>query len=356
MNKVVPILIVATLAASVACMHLVRELRQERARSETLQSQLEEQQKEILALRAQDAPQFQTQLHEKPKTASPSKPASTLPAPASAAKLAEAADSRAMFLQARENMQSERQRLQDPEYRSAMQAQMRASLGTSYPGLASELGITREEAGHLLDLLASQQVADMEDSTFYGSEQPDPAAVEEIQRQIQQRHRQHQMEIEVQLGPATYAKWQTYQETLGQRHRVAGLQSTLALAGAPMNAEQSKAVLDALIEDQRRQQNAFASTTGTQAGIFVDPAMQSADMDRWLAEQERWQERLLTSLESVLTSEQLEHLKQNFANEREMQRASSQLARARGAKEEVIFTEAAPAFGFASSESDAQAP
>src|SRR5690606_2585548 len=103
----------------------------------------------------------------------------------------------------------------------------------------------------------------------------------------------------------------------------------LALAGAPLNAEQSKAVLNALVEEQQRQMdgqiNGNANMGSVQLGFRPFP---TADGTDWLQKQERSHERVLSALQSSLTSQQLDQLEQIFAREREMQRASMELMRA----------------------------
>ena len=54
-------------------------------------------------------------------------------------------------------MNLQRELLKDPEYRKAMQAQLRVNQTQNYPDLAEELGLTAEEANKLFDLLTEAE-------------------------------------------------------------------------------------------------------------------------------------------------------------------------------------------------------
>jgi hypothetical protein len=346
MNKAVPILIVTTVAASLACMHLVRALRAERTRNEALQSRVTQlEQATAERERSANAPApltpfsgLQTSpglapVHEQPEQ--DDKPAVNA---ASRSAMAPPEIQERM----REHMKRQRELMQDPKYLEAMRKQQRAHMPSIYPGLTEALGLSADETNRFLDLLSKQMV---EQSTLYVDD--DPTEMRRAQEAAMERRRQQEAELESQFGPEVNQKWQEYQQTVGQRHRVAQMQSSLALAGAPLNAEQSKTVLDALVTEQRRQMDEASSKSSNQSGWAPFPgAGMNGDPTEWVKNQERSHERILDAVSPSLSSQQLAHLEDMYAREREAMRASMELQRAQGLGNEqgVIATSAPNAF------------
>lgn len=344
MNKAILILAAATAISSIACMHLVRELREERALAESLQSRVAELERARVQLASRPSP-FSAVPSEpptapaEPPTAEPPSPAPTQTQPR--AKLA-AAGPFDRTERLREHLKRQREMLQDPEYREAMRAQQRLGLLSTYPNLGSELELTQVEVDRLLDLLAEQRMRDMEtQDNFLLAQNATESSIREAQRIAEQRQQQQQIEVEALLGPTKYQHWQEYQATLGQRHRTASIQSSLAMAGTPLNAQQSETLLSALVEEQRRQQATALASGGASAMAMAGSG--SAAEEEWLKSRERSQERLIASLQSTLSAEQISHLRALFEREIEMHRAHVKLRQAQGGDQSsnIFFSGAA---------------
>ncbi len=336
MNKLVIVLVLTTAAASFACMHLVNELREERAHSDALQTRITELERSA-AERTQAASVAVAQ-QTSPFSPFTGSVAEGEPAPSTTASIPTASESRSsveppdLRAQMKERFARQRELMKDPKYLEAMRKQQRTHMEARYPGLEEALGLSAAEYSRFLDVLSQQQVEEMAKASETMIWDPsDPDAMKKAQDAIAQRQQRYQQEIDAQFGPGVREKWTEYQQTVGQRYRVAAMQSQLALAGAPLNAEQSKAVLNALVEEQQRQMdgqiNGNANTGSVQLGFRPFP---TADGTDWLQKQERSHERVLSALQSSLTSQQLDQLEQIFAREREMQRASMELMRAQG--------------------------
>lgn len=357
MNKLVLILILATAGAAIGCMHLARELREERQHSATLQARIAE-------LEKKDAERERTATNT--PRATPFGPWGVVPhdpepaatqnksSPAPNAAAARPAIAERLPQDFRESMRKrferERELLQDPEYRNTALQQQRLNLLAAYPNLAEDLGMTSEEADRLLDLLAEHQLQNMEHQDARMFTIPGAVSEQEMreaQRLAEQRFQQQQTELQNHLG-ANYQKWQEYQQTLGQRYRVASVQSALALQGTPLDSAQSRALLNALVAEERRR------SSDTAALAYQPPATTPEaivkQQEEYLAIQERSHERVIQALAADLTSEQLSHLKDLFSREIEMQRTHLKMQRAHGANENRIFigsgfTYALPAIG-----------
>jgi hypothetical protein len=221
--------------------------------------------------------------------------------------------------------------LKNPEYREAMRASTHLGMQQNYPGFAAALDLNDEEANRFIDLLTEQQLRnrEYEESLFLAQTENDEGRMREAHERMQERMRQQQAEIEMQLGPANYQKWQEYQQTVGQRHRLASMQSQLALAGTPLNAEQSGALLAALVQEQRKQQQA-QSAAGTARPVGWQPVGVVPGQEEWIEAQAQSNERLLAAIKSNLSSQQTSQLEQMLARELDLQRTQLQLLQAEG--------------------------
>lgn len=339
MNKAIPILLLTTAAPAIACLHLVRELREERAQSEALQAKVAELEKS-----AAEAQVFRVVRRTSPFSApveippgisravpsTSSTKQSDEPKSTNVPNAALASDARD---QMREHFERQRALLRNPEYREAVRASTRLGMSQNYPGFAAELGLSEDEANRFIDLLTDQQLQSMEhDQSLYLAEAgDDETRMREAQEHMQERMRQQQAEIEMHLGPTNYQKWQDYQQTLGQRHRLASVQSQLALAGAPLDAEQSDALLAALVQEQRKQQQAqAAANTGQPAGSFWHSYGPVPGQEEWITAQEQSNERLLAAIRSSLSSQQASKLEQMLNRELDLHRTQLKLLQAEG--------------------------
>ncbi len=339
MNKAIPILLLTTAAPAIACLHLVRELREERAQSEALQAKVAELEKSAAETQVfrivRRASPFSAPVEMPLGTSrgAPSKsPAkqSDKPTGTSTPNAALAADDPQD--QMREHFERQRALLKNPEYREAVRASSRLSMSQNYPGFAAELGLSEDEANRFMDLLTDQQLQSMEhdESLFLARTGDDEARMREAHERMQERMRQQQAEIEMHLGPTKYQKWQDYQQTLGQRHRLASMQSQLALAGAPLNAEQSGALLAVLVQEQRKQQQAQAGANAGQPVGSWQPYGPVPGQEEWITAQEQSNERLLAAIKSNLSSQQASKLEQMLDRELDLHRTQLKLLQAEG--------------------------
>lgn len=365
MNKALFVLVLTTAGASLACMHLVRELRDERARVATLEAritQLEQaaqsREETVIATLPVNPFSSHAQHNQSQISAEVSQATAHTDALAGAAPGAmtpteherSSHEQRAHQLQARMREQMDRQRelMQDPQYRDAMRRQQRARMVSTYPGLREALGLSPEQADRFLDLLADHQVSEMQHMDFMHAHK-DANELQRTQAAMQERYQRHQEELETQFGPGIQQRWREYQETLGQRHRVAALQSELAMAGVPLDRDQSQALLNALVDEHRRQTQELTAGTLVANAMMPVGSASHADPSKWVEAQERAHERLLSSLQSTLSTQQLGRLEEMFAREREVRRASMELMRAQGLETPAMMINhfgAVPTAGF----------
>lgn len=151
---------------------------------------------------------------------------------------------------------TEQELLQDPDYRQARLMSLRTTIRQTYPGLAEELGLGKEEADQLFGLLAQNQM-DLSAQTrnrLTGDQQVDQAALAQSNQARQALQRDLEDSLQNMLGAARYRQWQDYQQTRSQWRAASDYASTLAQAGVPMDSAQNKALVQVLIAEQRNPQ------------------------------------------------------------------------------------------------------
>ncbi len=215
--------------------------------------------------------------------------------------------------------------LKDPEYRKAALAQARLSLPQRYPGLAEELGLTKEEADRLFDLLAENQLEQtgvMMALPVGANGAPDIAAMEDLNRSRQELLRQHEQELQTELGSSRYAQWQEYQQTLGPRQQVVQLGRTLDGAGVPLSSEQSRPLIAAYAAEQKRQAEDLRRLLGSGP---ISPADQQRFQEERLQVQAESNRRLVEAARSHLNARQVEALQASLDQQLAMNRASNRM-------------------------------
>jgi hypothetical protein len=245
MKKLAAALAVVALGLGVGALYLWQQLNDERGHSADLQAQInamDAAQKSSAA--ALTAPPAGTPPGNQPVAATAANAAPT-PASAPAKSAAPARTGSALATGAKELMST-------PEGREMMRGQLRLMLPARYPDIAQELNLSPDQVDKLFDLLAKQQVELSADSIdLLGGGNADPAAVQQMQRKLQEKQQANEVEIQQLLGDK-YPQWQDYQGTLAARQQVSSLQSVLNAGGNGLSQAQSKSLTAALAAEQKR--------------------------------------------------------------------------------------------------------
>lgn len=326
-------------------LHLVRELRSERARADQLQSRVEQLERTasevIAASQPSGAPK---QIAPNPFTAASSPP----PVAKVAAKPAELKKQPPIERASEElerhtwqrGLERQRELLRNPEYRAAMQLQHKVMLGHNYPGLAAELGLSSEEADRFLDLLADHQLRSMERSVFMEMSSGDRGDMEQMERNYREWQQIAQREIADFLGPEKTQAWHEYQSSLGVRHQVAQLRSTFAARGAPLQEHQVKPLQRALAETEQHASQMMSQLLGsTSASTGTSAELQLLEEEQ-LQRMREHNQRVRESIAGLLTSEQLQILEEQQESTLKLQEAQIRMMRAQSEAERTSGTDA----------------
>lgn len=236
----------------------------------------------------------------------------------------------------RESIERQRALLRDPEYREALMAQQKAMLPHMYPDLAQELGLTPEESDALMTVLADHQIRSMENSRFAFDGPPTPEQMNELQRKAQEERERHDREIRRVLGEEKWRAWQEYQSTMGVRHQVRELKTTLEMNGVPLMDYQVKPLQRALADMQQQQMQELSrggriAAMASSGDALANPLTQIELMEAQIQRQREHNARTRDALASILTPEQLQHFEAQQDAQLKIQEAHLRLMRAQGA-------------------------
>lgn len=226
--------------------------------------------------------------------------------------------------------------LNDPEYRAAMRSQQRMMLTNRYADLGEALGLQPAEVNGLIELLVDQQVARMnERPPFQPNIAPDPAAMGEWSRRMQQLQLDQDRQVADLLGEAKLQEFKDYQRTEGARVQVNQLRQLLAGSGEPLTAEQSQPLVKALAAEQDRSQQDMQTVFHSAGNGRLSTEEQARRVETNLEQTLQAHRRLHDAASQYLTSTQLDQLDRLLKQRSDMQRINLRMLRARAEAEAV---------------------
>jgi len=132
-----------------------------------------------------------------------------------------------------------------PAFEKMMRSQMRTSLRRQYADVGEELGLGKEKAAKLIELLADQQ-----SSMMAAVNEADPS--KGVTFDYEQRQREQEMEISNLIGADKAEELKAYQFTLPARMESEMLARQLEENGVPLSAAQKKDLTKVVIAERDR--------------------------------------------------------------------------------------------------------
>ncbi|MFL6619618.1 MAG: hypothetical protein ACJ8MH_13510, partial [Povalibacter sp.] len=335
MHKGLVILTLTTAACGASSAYLYQQLGAERERSQGLEHQLKavHEKVAIFSAVARPAPVFaSTGATASQQAPTPARKENESRAVYSARLISRSAPEPDDDLAMRQRFVREQQALmQDPEYRTALRQQQRIQMMRQYPYLAEDLGLSKEDADRLMDVLADQQLDAMQDANAVDPEtlQSDPAAMAQYQRKMEERQRAQQAALTQVLGSDGMQRWQEYQNTMAARFRTQQLRQALDAAGVPLEPDQERALRHALATHVKKMEDdaqTFASKMSTRGAMTAEDRLKMEEEQ--LERTESYYERARQSVAGILTSEQMDQYKSIHDQELMMRRAQLRVRRA----------------------------
>lgn len=338
MNKsiVIPGILCAGFAS--ASGYLWQEMRAQRERADELQDQVAE-------LRSLQKAQPAT-------TYAPSADEPEITATAAQVTQAPATSSRAASMQAApavnaiprnhffSGFEQQQRLLQDPEFRKLMLAQQRTSVAMTHPDLISALGLSREQADRLFDLLAEQQMRSREKQLpMQGmTGPPDEAALQEMQRQAKEEQQSREAEVAALLGDAKMAEWKEYRQSISARFQVKQLHDLLAGSDAALREDQMQPLVAAIAQEQRRDlaENGFNMKLLPTRAVTEDHTRRIEEsIDLTSASNQR----IHDAAAAILSSDQLDSLDEMLNQNLNMQRMHLRMLCATASEDHALLTD-----------------
>jgi len=134
---------------------------------------------------------------------------------------------------------------QTPAMAKVMRSQARAHIKRQYADVGKELGLGKERADKLIELLTEQQTAGMNEMPEF----KDPAEAERYYTETQRANEQAITDL---IGPDKATALKEYQETIPTRFEFDHLARQLADQDAPLTEAQSRKFLEVFLEERKR--------------------------------------------------------------------------------------------------------
>lgn len=132
-----------------------------------------------------------------------------------------------------------------PAFRKMMRSQIRANNKRVYADIGPKLGLDKDTANKLIDLITDQQIPDfgnVRDMNDQG----------EVQRYFEEKQRQNQAQIAELIGADKAVSLQEYQESIPARMEVEMLARQLEGNDTALSAEQRQKLVDAYVTERKR--------------------------------------------------------------------------------------------------------
>jgi hypothetical protein len=141
--------------------------------------------------------------------------------------------------------------LANPQAMEMTRSMMRMMLPQQYPDIARDLNLSAAEVEKLFDTLARQQMdLGMGSMDLFAGGELDPAAMQQMERKMEQQQKANDAELAAQLG-SKFPQWQEYQGTVAARQQVEQLQAALD-ADNRLSEAGRKSVIAALAVEEGR--------------------------------------------------------------------------------------------------------
>jgi len=213
-------------------------------------------------------------------------------------------------------------------FKKMMRGQIRANNKQLYADVGAQLGLSKDDASKLIDLITDQQVNSFD-------RMRDAASEEDRRRLMDDAHREDEAAIANLIGADKADALAEYMKTIPARQELAMLSRQLEGSDASLNADQNKRMLAVLVEERQRVPMPKLSDSATQEEF-------AKSYSDW---QTDYNERVESQARSILNTEQLQAYNdyQQWQKEMRTQMATMRPGRGpRGPGGGVVFSMAAP--------------
>lgn len=221
--------------------------------------------------------------------------------------------------------------LKNPELKEMIKNQqktaMSAMIDKNYGRLFADLHLTPEQSATLKDLLLKKQLDAMDGGMSLFLDGGDSTNRAQAVQQIKDASDAADAKIKEFLGDDNFAQFQSYEQSMGERMVVSGLEDQLAGGAAALSDDQARQLIQAMT--QERQNFKFTTDLSNKSKVSADPTAMFNDdtVNTFLQEMGQLNQQYLTSAKSILTPDQLTAFDKYLQNQQAMQKMGMQMAR-----------------------------
>ena len=208
------------------------------------------------------------------------------------------------------------------EGRKMMRSQMAMGLKMQYGSLAKDLNLDPKLADQVFALLGDRQMA-LTEATFGAMKGGalDEAATKEMGAKTAALKKEYDGKLKTVLGDTGMTQLQDYERTLADRMMLNMHEQQFTATGSPLESTQRDSLLQ-IMKDERLKTPAsvFDTTDGGDASKTIAAIRDDAAIEKWIAQEEDYQQRVLQAATQTLNPDQVNALQESFKQQLEMQR------------------------------------
>jgi hypothetical protein len=208
------------------------------------------------------------------------------------------------------------------EGKKMMRAQMAMGIKMQYGGLAKELNLDPKVADQVLALLGDRQAA-MSEATFSAMKGGaiDDAGGKAIAATAESLKKEYDEKLRAVLGDGGMTQLAEYERTVSDRAMLSLHEQQFAAAGAPLDPAQRDGLIQIMKEERLKTPASVFDGSGKSDPAKAFSAMSDdAAVEKWIAQEEDYQRRVLQAAPQTLNPDQVSALQQSFKQQLEMQR------------------------------------
>lgn len=210
----------------------------------------------------------------------------------------------------------------DPEMKKSMRVQQSMGIRMLYGDLARQLGLSAEEADHLMDVLTDRQMdlaaaAMANGAAGLGSEESLTKGRDAQARATEQ--------LKAILGEEKFAEFRKYERSIGDRFMLQQFEGQFAAMGAPLQASQKDGLLNVMAEERVKTPNQLVNNANPKEQL--EALRSEKALEDFLSSQEAFNRRVLERSRSILTPDQIVALEKAQKQGLEMMKAQVKISR-----------------------------
>jgi hypothetical protein len=242
-------------------------------------------------------------------------PASSMPFPTSPPKGGDDSGGKTMMAGIAKMFETE-------EGKKMMRSQMAMGIKMMYGSLATDLKLDPKVADQVTALLADRQAA-MSEMTFAMMKDGtlDEAGAKSMGEKSAALKKEYDEKLRAILGEDGLTKLNEYERTASDRAMLSMHEQQFAATGSPLEPVQRDSLLQIMKEERlKTPAGAFDASNKSDPSKVFSAMNDDAAVQKWMAQEEDYQRRVLEAAPRTLSPDQVNALQQSFKQQLEMQR------------------------------------